>query len=110
MRILNIDVVPERIRSSEKIFSLLGEKYSGVSHHVADAAGDGLPDLSHYDAVYMASLVGNSDEDKVAILTNTARRMRKGAVVVVRSSSGLSRLLWPVSLPDSSYIECFWID
>lgn len=97
MRILNIDVVPERIRSSEKIFSLLGQKYSGVSHQVADAAGDDLSDLSNYDAVYVASLIGNSDEDKIGVLRNTAKRMRKGAVLVVRSSSGLSRLLWPVS-------------
>jgi nicotianamine synthase len=108
MRILNIDVVPERIRSSKKIFSLLGEKYKGVSHQVADAAGDDLADLSHCDAVYVASLIGNSDEDKIGVLRNTAARMRKGAVLVVRSSSGLSRLLWPVSFPQFKLLRFFY--
>jgi nicotianamine synthase len=104
MRILNIDVVPERIRSSERIFSLLSDRYNGVSHQVADAGGVDLPDLSNCDAVYVASLIGNSDDDKIGVLRNTATRMRKGAVLVVRSSSGLSRLLWPVSIPKSSYL------
>ncbi len=98
IRVLNMDVVPERICDSEQIFSLLGDKYQGVSHHVCDATGE-LPNLTEYDAVYVASLVGNSDEDKVKILRNTARHMRKGALIVVRSSSGLSRLLWPVHRP-----------
>ncbi|KAF2259378.1 hypothetical protein CC78DRAFT_586026 [Lojkania enalia] len=94
VRILNIDMVPERIRDSKQIFNLLGDKYRCVSHQISDATG-GLPDLSGYDAVYVASLVGNSDGEKVQILKNTARHMRKGAVIVVRSSTGLSRLLWP---------------
>ena len=96
VRVLNIDLVPERIRDSEQMFSLLGEKYNGVSHHVSDAGGV-LPDLTAYDAVYVASLVGNTDAEKMDILKNTAGYMRPGAVIVVRSSSGLSRLLWPVS-------------
>lgn len=94
IQVLNIDIIPERIRDSEKIFNLLGPKYGTVSHYVSDAGG-ALPDLSEYDAVYVASLVGNSDDEKIEILKNTARHMRKGALVVVRSSVGLSRLLWP---------------
>lgn len=96
--ILNVDIVPERIAASTQIFKLLGGQYDTISHHVSDASGSSLPDLTDSDVVYLASLIGVTNEEKVDVLANVARRMSKDSVIVIRSSSGLSRLLWPVSL------------
>jgi nicotianamine synthase len=96
--VLNVDIVPERIAASKQIFKLLGSEYDTISHFVSDASGTSLPDLKDSDAVYLASLIGVSNEDKLDVIANVARRMSKDSVIVIRSSSGLSRLLWPVSL------------
>ncbi|CEJ57094.1 hypothetical protein PMG11_05801 [Penicillium brasilianum] len=93
--ILNVDIVPERIAASTQIFKLLGPQYDTISHHVSDASGSSLPDLTDSDVVYLASLIGVTNEEKVDVLANVARRMSKDSVIVIRSSSGLSRLLWP---------------
>lgn len=96
LSILNVDIVPERIEASTRIFSLLGPQYNTISHALSDASGS-LPDLTDCDVVYLASLIGITDEEKLAILENVAKHMAKDSVIVIRSSSGLSRLLWPVS-------------
>ncbi|KAJ5567186.1 nicotianamine synthase [Penicillium sp. DV-2018c] len=93
--VLNVDIVPERIAASKQIFKLLGSEYGSISHFVSDASGTSLPDLKDSDAVYLASLIGVSNEDKVDVIANVARGMSKDSVIVIRSSSGLSRLLWP---------------
>ncbi len=77
MRILNINIVLERIRNSKKIFSLLNEKCKDVSHQIANTIDDDLIDLFHYNVVYVISLIKNNDENKIEVLRNIATRMRK---------------------------------
>ena len=62
-------------------------------------------DLRKFDVVYVASLVGVSQIDKERIILDTASRMRGGALVVIRSSWGLRKILYPVSQSQSSQIQ-----
>lgn len=52
-------------------------------------------DLAEFDLVYMAALVGISQAEKEEIMLEVVGRMRKGALLVVRSSWGLRTCLYP---------------
>lgn len=56
-------------------------------------------DLKDFDVVYLAALVGSTKEQKGEIISDVARRMRAGALLVLRSAHSLRSLLYPVFLP-----------
>jgi nicotianamine synthase len=60
----------------------------------ADATTDRV-DLTRYDTVLLAALVGTDDDEKRDCLRRTAAAMRPGAHLVVRSAAGLRELLYP---------------
>ena len=57
--------------------------------------GTGL-DLGGFDLVYLAALVGSSQQDKERLLVGVVERMRVGALLVVRTAHSLRGLLYPV--------------
>lgn len=62
------------------------------------SAVDAALDWRSFDVVFLAALVGMSQEGKVDILRALAPKLRKGAVLVCRSAWGVRRVLYPVGL------------
>lgn len=58
-------------------------------------AGSSSISLADSDVVYVAALVGLSQEDKEEIFLNVVRTMRPGALLVIRSAWGLRTCLYP---------------
>ena len=63
----------------------------------ADASSADV-DLGTFDVVYLAALVGECNRHKQNILADVVRRMRPGALMVLRSAHSLRQLLYPVGL------------
>lgn len=65
---------------------------------VAGEATKGCPgyDLTSFDVVFLAALVGRNDVEKKEVIRNVISRMKVGALLVVRSAHSLRRLLYPV--------------
>ncbi len=77
----------------------LGRRLARVlSDDVSFAQGDVLAcgDLSGYDLVCVAALVGLDPAEKSGALARLRARMRPGATVLARSAHGLRGLLYPV--------------
>ncbi|KAF4160816.1 hypothetical protein CNMCM6936_003771 [Aspergillus lentulus] len=56
---------------------------------------------SEYDAVYFAALVGSMCEEKESLLLGVVSRMRKGAILITRSTYSLKQLAYPAIEPTS---------
>lgn len=59
-------------------------------------AGSDMLDLSGYDIVWLAALVGGIQEDKEAILKSVVAKMKKGSLLVIRGAWGLRSVLYCV--------------
>lgn len=57
-------------------------------------AGSPEVDLREYDVVYLAALVGMSQEQKEEITLRVASTMRPGSLLVVRSAAGIRKCLY----------------
>jgi nicotianamine synthase len=93
VEILNIDHDCTAISQSSRLCERLGSKAKGMKFICSQA---GTCDLADFDVVYLAALVGSTQEDKEMLLTDIAAKMRRGAVLVVRSARGLRKVLYPV--------------
>jgi hypothetical protein len=89
-----------RVRQSEQVLEKLGLA-GWTTHRIADAADQF--GLSEYDAVYFAALVGSTREEKESLLLGVVSRMRKGAILITRSTYSLKQLAYPVSPCISHY-------
>lgn len=98
----NIDVDPMAVSFSRALCKTLGHTKRTMSFECTHAK-DADIDLSCYDVVYLAALVGAYSEQKLEIMRSMVKRMRPGALVVIRSAHALRSLLYPVStLPESA--------
>lgn len=61
----------------------------------ADAQADTLK-LCHFDVVYLAALTGITGEQKHDVIASVVKRMRSGALLVLRTAHSLRGLLYPV--------------
>ena len=93
----NIDKDPFAIAKSSKLCCALGHTEGTMCFQCADALADTL-DLRRFDVVYLAALVGSCCEHKHEIVASVAKRMRPGALLVLRSAHSLRGLLYPVSV------------
>ena len=93
----NIDRDPSAVTKSSRLCRALGHMEKSMSFHCADAVSETLG-LDQFDAVYLAALVGTSYGQKHDVISSVAKRMRPGALLVVRSAHSLRSLLYPVSL------------
>ena len=62
----------------------------------AGAAGRGL---RGFDVVFLAALVGASQEEKEDVMKDVVGKMAEGSILVVRTAHGLRKLLYTVSCP-----------
>ncbi|KAJ4302433.1 hypothetical protein N0V88_002577 [Collariella sp. IMI 366227] len=92
--ILNVDCDTSAITASLSLCLALGETGKGMEFICAEATS-AEKDLVEFDVVYMAALVGISQAEKEGIILQVADRMRKEALLVVRSSWGLRTCLYP---------------
>jgi nicotianamine synthase len=67
-------------------------KANKLTFQLADAAE--VRDLSSFEVVFLAGLVGNTEKEKNMILAKVVARCREGALVVLRSAHGLRKLLY----------------
>lgn len=64
-----------------------------MTFECADAVAE--TSLMGFDVVFLAALVGVSQEEKTRVLGSLVRRMKRGVLVVVRSACGVRGLLYP---------------
>jgi hypothetical protein len=103
--ILNVDYDEAAIAASLSLCLALGEQGRGMEFICAEATSP-AKDLSEFDVVYMAALVGISQVEKEGIMLQVIGRMRKGALLVVRSSWGMRTCLYPeVDLATESLLK-----
>lgn len=87
----NLDRDVAAIEVSTRVAKVLD--LEGVSFRTVDV-GPGT-DLSGYDLVVLAALVGSTCEEKRRVLAGLADSMAPGALLLVRSARGLRTLLYP---------------
>lgn len=93
LEVYNIDRDANAIDLSKKLCGVLGPRAEGM-RFVCDNAGSDGYDLQTFDVVYMAALVGRSQKEKEEVMLNIARKMRPGALLVVRSAWNLKTCLY----------------
>ncbi|CAG8978493.1 hypothetical protein HYALB_00005068 [Hymenoscyphus albidus] len=117
IEVLNIDHSSTAITISQKLCQNLGPVAKGMSFHLGSAESEVSPpsspslsdkskpkdspssDLSDYDVVFLAALVGATQVEKETTLRSIVSRMRPGALLVVRSVAGMRGLCYPVFDP-----------
>lgn len=92
--ITNIDMSPTAIDISSQLNTALGPWGEGMEFLCGEAGSSSIS-LADSDVVYVAALVGLSQEDKEEIFLNVVRTMRPGALLVIRSAWGLRTCLYP---------------
>lgn len=92
--VLNIDIQKSAISESAMLSERLGKSGRGMSFLHAGASD--TTDLRDFDVVYLAALVGSTQEEKEELLSTVVGRMREGALLVVRSAERLRRLMYAV--------------
>ncbi|KAK6581788.1 hypothetical protein PZA11_005485 [Diplocarpon coronariae] len=104
--VLNIDIQEHAIAESETLCRRLGPVASGMSFKHA-AASDPSLDLRDFDVVYLAALVGSTQDVKEDLLVSVVGRMKEGALLVVRSAERLRRLMYAEFDPTTEKVrEC----
>ncbi|KAL0475995.1 nicotianamine synthase [Neurospora intermedia] len=92
--ICNMDMCPRAIDVSSQLNGALGPWGEGMEFLCGEAGSSSIS-LEDSDVVYVAALVGLSQEDKEEIFLKVVRTMRPGALLVVRSAWGLRTCLYP---------------
>ena len=70
---------------------------SFVQEDVSLGDGNEQTDWVSFQVVFLAALVGMDTPSKLGILSDLARKLRPGTLVVTRSAQGLRGVLYPVS-------------
>lgn len=93
--VLNIDHNSQAIVQSRALAKELGDSAQGMQF-LCQEAGSAELDLRGFDVVYLAALVGMTQEDKESVLVEVVKGMRVGSLLAVRTAHGLRSLLYPV--------------
>ena len=91
----NFDQDETAITTAATLCRALGHSPETMCFQCADAGSPDL-DLGCFDVVYLAALVGGCSRHKHDIMADVVKRMKPGALVVMRSAHSLRRLLYPV--------------
>lgn len=97
MKVDNVDSDPEAHGLGAELARAAGLSEE-LSFRLCDAAE--LEDLSGYDAVFLAALVGLDEAGKQSIIERLRRRMRPGALLVIRTAHQMKSLLYPKVEPE----------
>ncbi|KAI9647380.1 hypothetical protein NHQ30_003765 [Ciborinia camelliae] len=92
--VVNIDSNPTANSQAENLCSSLGGLPATGMKFVTGMAGSDDLDLSGYDIVWLAALVGGIQEEKEVILKNIVAKMKKGSLLVLRGAWGLRSVLY----------------
>ncbi|RKF76411.1 Nicotianamine synthase 2 [Golovinomyces cichoracearum] len=103
IRVLNIDRDEEALELSKTLCSRLGKKAGNIEFQLAEA-GSNL-ELYDYDAVYLAALVGDTQQQKEMLLEQVTSKMRPGALLVMRSGSKIKSLIYSNLDPTSEAVS-----
>lgn len=119
VQIVNIDRSPEAIVHGRQVAEALGKEFCQNMSFVQGEATTGaltppdsaddisptvaatpsedlsLPDLSDCDVVHFAALLGETEGNKRDLLIAVAKSMRRGALMMMRSTDGLRQVLYP---------------
>ncbi|TQS36953.1 hypothetical protein Golomagni_02589 [Golovinomyces magnicellulatus] len=101
--VLNIDRDKEALELSKTLCSRLGKKAGNLEFQLAEA-GSNL-DLCDFDAVYLAALVGDTQQEKEMLLEQVTSKMRPGALLVIRSGSRIKSLIYSNLDPTSEAVS-----
>lgn len=102
--IQNIDHDPLAIAQSSTLCHALGHTEKTICFRCTDAQADTL-ELCHFDVVYLAALTGISCEQKYDVIASVVKRMRPGALLVLRTAHSLRGLLYPVGRKKMMWIS-----
>ncbi|KAH9209379.1 Nicotianamine synthase [Leptodontidium sp. 2 PMI_412] len=103
VEVLNIDFNPKAISESKQLCESLGPNATGMKFQCSAADSPDL-DLSSFDVVYLAALVGSTQAEKEILLECVVGRMREGAYLVIRSAERLRRLLYAEFYPTTEKV------
>lgn len=92
----NFDRDPHAILRSSELCCKLGYSRDEMRFQLLDVMTERY-DMLDFDVVYLASLVGITNEEKHKAISNVVKQMRPGALLVIRSAHSLRGLLYPVS-------------
>ncbi|TGO43357.1 hypothetical protein BHYA_0002g01620 [Botrytis hyacinthi] len=92
--ITNIDSNPLANTQAQALCKSLGGLPSTGMKFITSLAGSNDLDLSSYEIVWLAALVGGTQEDKESILQNVVGKMGKGSLLVMRGAWGLRSVLY----------------
>lgn len=93
--IVNIDQSAEAICQSSDLCERLGQRGDGMEFICAEAEST-QTDLRGLDVVYLAALVGRTQEEKESLLAMIVRQMDPGSLLVIRTAHALRGLIYPV--------------
>ena len=96
----NFDHDAMAIETADALCRALGHSHT-MCFQCASASSPDI-NLECFDIVYLAALVGSTSKHKHEIIADVVKRMKPGAVVVMRSAHSLRGLLYPVRLPPQS--------
>ncbi|KAL8840927.1 MAG: hypothetical protein Q9170_001120 [Blastenia crenularia] len=91
----NFDRDPWAIAKSSELCGKLGYSTKQIEFQNVDVHDQGY-DLRNFDVVYLASLVGITEEEKQDAISEIVKNMSPGALLVLRSAHSLRSLLYPV--------------
>ena len=94
--ILNIDHNHNAISQSTALCKRLGQRACGMCFICQDAESLDV-ELSSYDVVCLAALVGTTQREKEDALVSIVEKMQPGSLLVIRTAHSLRTLLYPVS-------------
>ncbi|EDN96800.1 hypothetical protein SS1G_01726 [Sclerotinia sclerotiorum 1980 UF-70] len=92
--ITNIDSNPTANTQAQNLCTSLGGLPSTGMRFITALAGSNDLDLSDYDIIWLAALVGGIQADKEEILKNVVRKMKKGSLLIMRGAWGLRSVLY----------------
>ena len=91
----NVDQDATAITAAVTLCRALGHSPETMCFQCANAGSPDV-DLGCFDIVYLAALVGGCSRHKHEIIAEVVKRMKPGALIVMRSSHSLRKLLYPV--------------
>jgi nicotianamine synthase len=94
--VINIDHDSKAVSQSSALCKKLGQRAKGMQFICQEAESLG-PELQASDVVFLAALVGTTQEEKEVVLTSIVAKMRVGSLLVIRTAHSLRTLLYPVS-------------
>jgi nicotianamine synthase len=97
--ITNIDINARANQQAQELCTSLGGNLLTGMKFVDAEAGSNDVDLTDFDVVWLAALVGAGQKEKERIVVQVVGKMKKGSLLIMRGAWGLRGVLYCVRLP-----------